>query len=104
MYFKVTLNSQLLRTYGHLKIRNLTFGHLVLSRSQSMWLIWLKLLPGNTLVCSPYVCKKSRHYVQFKIVFEAQKTTLRHFASTENHLNILKKDKSYHCRKIGKKK
>ena len=32
-----------------------------------------RILPGNTLLYSPYIWQKSRHYVEVKIVFEADK-------------------------------
>ena len=50
----------------------MTFWHLMPSRSQTVAYL-PQILPGNTLLYSPYIYQKSRLYVKVNIVFEAPK-------------------------------
>ena len=59
--------------YGLLKVRNLTFGHLVPYRSKTVAHLG-QVLPGNTLISFySYIRQNSRLFVKVKIVLWVHK-------------------------------
>ena len=78
-YFKVTLNSQYKRTCGHLKVRNLTFCHLMPSRSQTMWPIWLRFYMGRHDCILLTYTKNQDFMLRLKLSLRPIKIIFRHF-------------------------